>query len=230
MRFFPQETGATDAYYEPNSFGGAKEDKRFAEPPLKISGDADRYNHRDGNDDYKQAGDLFRLMPADAQGRLMDNIVEAMGGVPAEIVERQIAPLLPRPIRPTGAASRSAPASTSPPRRRSRRGAGRQSIGARRKARRRRRQHPRHPQSRRTAWHPHDGSGEQTVKSAAMTMTEQPVVTSVSSSPRRGSMRSTPLLAAHGVDASRIITIFELPASRSPTGMPPATASSTASR
>ena len=24
MRFFPQETGATDAYYEPNSFGGAK--------------------------------------------------------------------------------------------------------------------------------------------------------------------------------------------------------------
>jgi catalase len=91
MRFFPQETGATDAYYEPNSFGGAKEDKRFAEPPLQLSGAADRYNHRDGNDDYKQAGDLFRLMPADAQGRLMDNIVEAMGGVPAEIVERQIA-------------------------------------------------------------------------------------------------------------------------------------------
>ena len=90
MRFFPQETGATDAYYEPNSFGGAKEDKRFAEPPLQISGDADRYNHRDGNDDYKQAGDLFRLMPADAQARLMDNIVEAMQGVPAEIVERQI--------------------------------------------------------------------------------------------------------------------------------------------
>ena len=90
MRFFPQQTGATDAYYEPNSFGGAKEDKRFAEPPLKISGDADRYNHRDGNDDYRQAGDLFRLMPPDAQARLMDNIVEAMQGVPAEIVERQI--------------------------------------------------------------------------------------------------------------------------------------------
>src|SRR5438045_8293183 len=30
-----------NAWYEPNSFGGASEDKRFAEPPLKISGDAD---------------------------------------------------------------------------------------------------------------------------------------------------------------------------------------------
>ena len=31
-------------------------DKRFAEPPLKISGAADRYNHRNGNDDYTPAG------------------------------------------------------------------------------------------------------------------------------------------------------------------------------
>ncbi len=91
MRFFPQRHAATaDAYYEPNSFGGAGEDKRFAEPPLKISGDADRYNHRDGNDDYRQPGDLFRLMTPDAQARLMDNIAAAMQGVPAEIVERQI--------------------------------------------------------------------------------------------------------------------------------------------
>src|ERR1700737_2460729 len=51
-----------DAYYEPNSFKGPLQDERFREPPLKISGDADRYNHRDGNDDYRQAGDLFRLM------------------------------------------------------------------------------------------------------------------------------------------------------------------------
>lgn len=90
MRFFEGKTGNVDAYYEPNSFGGASEDKRFAEPPLKIWGDADRYSHRIGNDDYKQAGDLFRLMPADAQGRLMDNIAAAMQGVPLEIVRRQV--------------------------------------------------------------------------------------------------------------------------------------------
>ena len=67
------------------------EDKRFAEPPLKISGDADRYNHRDGNDDYKQPGDCSASSAADAQGRLMDNIAEAMQGVPVEIVKRQVA-------------------------------------------------------------------------------------------------------------------------------------------
>ena len=53
MRFFEQKTGNVDAYYEPNSFGGAAQDERYAEPPLKIAGDAERYNHRDGNDDYK---------------------------------------------------------------------------------------------------------------------------------------------------------------------------------
>lgn len=55
MRFTPNIPNA-DAYYEPNSFNGPVEDARFKEPPLKISGDADRYNHRIGNDDYTQAG------------------------------------------------------------------------------------------------------------------------------------------------------------------------------
>ncbi|MBB3020186.1 catalase [Microvirga lupini] len=78
------------AYYEPNSFNGPVQTQRAAEPPLKISGDADRYDHRAGNDDYKQPGDLFRLMTPDEQSRLMDNIAEAMQGVPQEIVKRQI--------------------------------------------------------------------------------------------------------------------------------------------
>ncbi len=80
----------TDAYYEPNSFNGPAEDHAFAEPPLKISGDADRYNHRDGNDDYKQPGDLFRLMSDDQKNQLFRNIAEAMDGVPAFIVARQL--------------------------------------------------------------------------------------------------------------------------------------------
>jgi len=91
MRFFEALTGNPDAYYEPNSFDGPAQDERFREPALKISGDADRYNHRDGNDDYRQPGDLFRLMDPDARIRLMDNIAEAMQGVPVEIVKRQIA-------------------------------------------------------------------------------------------------------------------------------------------
>jgi len=89
MRF--DGNGGGSVNYEPNSFGGPVEDARFREPPLAISGDADRYNHRDGNDDYGQAGALFRLMPADAQARLMDNIAAAMKPVPEEIQRRQIA-------------------------------------------------------------------------------------------------------------------------------------------
>ena len=80
----------TDAYYEPNSFGGPTENHRFSEPPLKISGDASRYNHRDGNDDYTQPGDLFRLMTPAQQQQLFGNTATAMAGVPDEIVQRQL--------------------------------------------------------------------------------------------------------------------------------------------
>jgi catalase len=81
----------SDAYYEPNSFGGPVQKIGVKEPPLAISGNADRYNHRDGNDDFRQAGDLFRLMSADQKEQLFYNIQAAMDGVPAEIVKRQVA-------------------------------------------------------------------------------------------------------------------------------------------
>lgn len=79
-----------DAYYEPNSFAGPVEDSCFAEPPLRISGDAARYNHRDSNDDYRQPGNLFRLMSAEQKDQLFQNIRTAMDGVPVDIVERQL--------------------------------------------------------------------------------------------------------------------------------------------
>ena len=91
MRFFPSATGSPDAYYEPNSFGGPKQDPSMAEPPLRISGDAARYDHRIGNDDFSQPRALFRLFNADEKQRLFANIATAMHGVPQEIVERQLA-------------------------------------------------------------------------------------------------------------------------------------------
>jgi catalase len=39
--------------------------------PLRISGDALCYDHREGNDDYTQTGKLFRLMGAEEQQRLI---------------------------------------------------------------------------------------------------------------------------------------------------------------
>ena len=88
MRFFPPNT-PTDAYYEPNSFDGPKQDTSVAEPPLRISGDAARYDHREGNDDFVQPRALFTLFDKDQRARLCANVAEGMDGVPDEIVERQ---------------------------------------------------------------------------------------------------------------------------------------------
>ena len=88
MRFDNNGGGAVN--YQPNSFNGPIEDHSAKEPPLPIDGDADRYDHRQGNDDFIQAGDLFRLMPKDEQDRLMDTIAGAMAGVPEKIVTRQL--------------------------------------------------------------------------------------------------------------------------------------------
>ncbi len=90
MRFFANNPNA-DAYYEPNSFGGPVERPDVAEPLLKISGDAERYNHRVGNDDFGQPRALFNLFDAGQKNRLYANVAAAMAGVPAAIVERQLA-------------------------------------------------------------------------------------------------------------------------------------------
>lgn len=90
MRFFENGTENPDAYYEPNSFEGPKEDPSVAEPPLRISGDADRYNHGEGNDDYTQAGNLFRMFDDTQKQRLFNNVAASMGGVAEAIVQRQL--------------------------------------------------------------------------------------------------------------------------------------------
>lgn len=89
MRF--DGNGGGSVNYEPNSFGGPVEDPRFKEPPLRISGDADRYDHREGNDDFSQPRALYRLMSDDQRERLHRATAGSMKGVPSFIVERQLA-------------------------------------------------------------------------------------------------------------------------------------------
>ncbi|APW65973.1 catalase [Poseidonibacter parvus] len=81
----------TNAYYEPNSFGGAVEDSSYAEPDLKIYGDANRYDHNIDNDNYSQVKDLFNLMNESQKEQLFSNIAASMDGVPMEIINRQLA-------------------------------------------------------------------------------------------------------------------------------------------
>ncbi len=79
-----------DAFYEPNSFDGPVERPDVLEPPLRISGDADRFNHREGNDDYSQPRALFNLFDDGQKERLYSNIAAAMQGVPEFVIERQL--------------------------------------------------------------------------------------------------------------------------------------------
>lgn len=89
MRFFTNFSNP-DAYYEPNSFSGPKQAPEYREPPLKISGDADRYDHRAGNDDYSQPRALFNLFDEGQKARLCQNIAGSMKGVPEFIIERAL--------------------------------------------------------------------------------------------------------------------------------------------
>jgi catalase len=89
MRF--DSNGGGSPNYEPNSFGGPKQNEKYREIPTLLSGEpADRYDHHAGNDDFRQAGDLFRLIGSEAQQRLIANIVGSMTGIPEHIQKLQI--------------------------------------------------------------------------------------------------------------------------------------------
>lgn len=89
MNFMPPSP-TPDAYYEPNTMGGPKEAPEYREPPLKISGDADRFDHREGNDDYGQPRALFQMFDNSQKERLFDSIAGSMAGVPEEILTRAL--------------------------------------------------------------------------------------------------------------------------------------------
>ncbi|RRD69892.1 MULTISPECIES: catalase [unclassified Desulfovibrio] len=77
--------------YEPNSDGAWAEQPDFSEPPLKISGDAARWDYPcDDADYFEQPGALFRIMTDEQKQVLFDNTARALNGVPEEIQLRHI--------------------------------------------------------------------------------------------------------------------------------------------
>ena len=91
MRFFTNDFGNPDAYYEPNQYGGPVADETVKEPPLKISGDADRYVQHEADADYVQPRALFNLFAPDEKQRLFDNMAAAMGPASEPVQERWLA-------------------------------------------------------------------------------------------------------------------------------------------
>lgn len=73
--FMPGDAnGGGSVNYESNSLNCPVQRVAVDESPLCITGDATRYDYRDGNDDHIQAGNLFRLMNAAQRERLFGNI------------------------------------------------------------------------------------------------------------------------------------------------------------
>ena len=87
MRFDGNAGGEQN--YETVDAAGA-ERAAYGEPPLAIIGVAARFDARSEEDDFTQAGNLYRLMLPDAKDRLTSNIAGAMGSLSDEIKRRQI--------------------------------------------------------------------------------------------------------------------------------------------
>jgi catalase len=78
--------------YWPNSFNGPGPDISAKEPPIEISGKGDQYPYSHPNDDFVQAGNLYRdVMTDQDRENLIGNIVGHLGGAQQRIQLRQTA-------------------------------------------------------------------------------------------------------------------------------------------
>jgi catalase len=78
--------------YWPNSFGGPKPDSTTGEPPFDVIGQAGRHRFSHPNDDFVQAGTLYRVVLSDEdRDHLIGNIVAHLSGAQKRIQMRQTA-------------------------------------------------------------------------------------------------------------------------------------------
>jgi catalase len=78
--------------YWPNSFNGPEPDISSKEPPFETSGKADHHPFTHPNDDFVQAGNLYRDVMTDRdRENLIGNIVGHLGGAQGRIQLRQTA-------------------------------------------------------------------------------------------------------------------------------------------
>jgi catalase len=82
--------GAAQNYMPVESSGSNPQGLGHGEPALALQGGAARFDGRGKEDDYTQAGNLFRLMPAEEKRNLFDNIAGPLSQVSAEIIARQL--------------------------------------------------------------------------------------------------------------------------------------------
>jgi catalase len=82
--------GAEQNYAATEAAGSNPQGMGHGEPVLALQGGAGRYDGRGKEDDYTQAGNLFRLLPAQEKQNLFDNIAGPLSQVSDEIIQRQL--------------------------------------------------------------------------------------------------------------------------------------------
>jgi catalase len=86
------DNGKGGPNYWPNSMGGPAPDPSVAEPPIELEGVAARHPQELTDDDFFQAGELYRRVMTDTdREHLVGNIVAHLGGAQKRIQLRQCA-------------------------------------------------------------------------------------------------------------------------------------------
>ena len=94
MRFFTNDFGNPDAYYEPNQWDGPVADPSTMEPPLRIDPEAYRYPQEVTDDDFVQPRKLYaEVLSDDERTRLHQNMAGAMAPCSDSVKERWLAVL-----------------------------------------------------------------------------------------------------------------------------------------
>jgi catalase len=85
------DNGGSGPNYEPNSFSPSKSaPETTTEAPYTVQGEVKRTPYQYPNDDFVQAGNLYRIMSDEEKSRLIDNIVDHIMPVRKDIQLRQI--------------------------------------------------------------------------------------------------------------------------------------------
>ena len=85
------EAGTRPANGASKTAGGSATAPAVHEPRVSTDGDGQRYGPPAGNDDFSQAGNLYRLLDAAARTRLVENIVASLRLAPPLVQARQVA-------------------------------------------------------------------------------------------------------------------------------------------
>jgi len=86
------DNGGGGPNYNPNSFMGPVADPKAAEPPIEVSGMMTRHPEALTDDDFVQAGNLYRqVMTDEARAHLVGNIIGHLGNAQTYIQLRQAA-------------------------------------------------------------------------------------------------------------------------------------------